>query len=160
MFLPPGFNRKKNPSPNLSLLMARLYEFRFSIKCHTFRAVSVELCWLYSPRPSAWPWFILQKYTAGSLCFHQHSFPKNTAAQRGLDSKPITGLWCWIWWVVWCVVSPPHLSFFSLSLLERQSPSRGSGTKGWNSMMWLIRARSQNILCRLTVLLGREHPSA
>lgn len=107
MFLPPGFNRKKNPSPNLGLLMARLYEFRFSIKCHTFRAVSVELCWLYSPRPSAWPWFILQKYTAGSLCFHQHSFPKNTAAQPGLDSKPITGLWCWIWWVVWCVVSPP-----------------------------------------------------
>lgn len=44
MFLPPGFNRKKNPSPSLGLLMARLYEFRFSIKCHTFRAVSVELC--------------------------------------------------------------------------------------------------------------------
>lgn len=117
MFLPPGFNRKKNPSPNLGLLMARLYEFRFSIKCHTFRAVSVELCWLYSPRPSAWPWFILQKYTAGSLCFHQHSFPKNTAAQPGLDSKPITGLWCWIWWVVWCVVSPPIFpSSLSLSV--------------------------------------------
>lgn len=53
-----------------------------------------------------------------------------------------------------------YLSFFSLLLSEWQSPSQGSGTKGWSSMMWLIRARSQNILCRLTVLLGRERPSA
>lgn len=94
-----------------------------------------------------------------------------------ISEKYSCSTWSWqqaYYWIVmldlvglWiCFSFPPPLIFYifsaslSLSLPEWQSPSRGSGTKGWSSMMWLIQARSQNILCRLTVLLGRERPSA
>lgn len=69
----------------------------------------------------------------------------------------LVGLWvCFAFFPLYLF----YIFSFSLSLPEWQSPSQGSGTKGWSSMMWMIQARSQSILCRLTVLLGRECPSA
>ena len=90
MFLPPGHYRKKHPSPRLGLLMARLYKLGFSTKCHKFRGISVEICWLYSPRSSAQPWFILQKHTAGSQ-FHRCSFPQFLLLDLGLTASLLLG---------------------------------------------------------------------
>lgn len=116
---------KEDPSLSCGLLAARLYEFTLLIKFSVFIAISVELCWLYSPRLSIPPRFILQKHTAGLLLFHCCSFLKNTAALPSLDSKLIIGLWCKVWWICGFVLLlfPLIFSIFSPSLSLCQSDS-------------------------------------